>query len=131
MRITLEADYAIRIACTLMRRGGTVSARIIAEASGITLRFTLKILRKLAADGIVSSQKGATGGYMLAASPDEISLGRIIECIDGPVELCHCIDDAFECSRVEDKSVCSVHCTLTKLSADLRGRLYDSLLSDH
>ncbi|MDR2909296.1 MAG: Rrf2 family transcriptional regulator, partial [Oscillospiraceae bacterium] len=61
MRITLEADYAIRIIDTLARQGVRVEARTIAEKSQVTLRFSLKILRKLVAAGLVKSFKGAQG----------------------------------------------------------------------
>ena len=53
MRITHEADYAVRIVYVLMQaEGSTVAASKVAESSGVTLRFTLKILRKLAGSGI-------------------------------------------------------------------------------
>ena len=73
MRITHEADYAVLIVYDLMKSGGTVSARTLAERTGVTLRFTLKILNKLSAGGIVSSVKGASGGYRLEMSPQELS----------------------------------------------------------
>ena len=94
LRITHEADYAVRIVYVLMQsQESTVAASKLAEGSGVTLRFTLKILRKLAGSGIVTAQKGANGGYALAMDPADISLGLIIESIDGPFELNHCLSD--------------------------------------
>ena len=96
MRITHEADYAVRIVYTLMQaEQPPVAASRLAEQSGVTLRFTLKILRKLAGSGIVCAQKGASGGYSLAMDPLDISLGLIIESIDGPFELNHCLNADF------------------------------------
>ena len=90
MRITHEADYAVRIVYVLMQsKESTVAASKLAGGSGVTLRFTLKILRKLAASGIVTAQKGANGGYALAMDPADVSLGLIIESIDGPFEHNH------------------------------------------
>ena len=66
MHITLESDYAVRIVYCLAQNGGRMEAAAIAEQTGVTLRFSLKILRKLVAGGLVKSYKGAGGGYELA-----------------------------------------------------------------
>ena len=125
MRITHEADYAVRIVYVLMQaEGSTVAASKVAESSGVTLRFTLKILRKLAGSGIVASQKGANGGYGLAMDPEEISLGLIIESIDGPFELNHCLSDNFDCTRVKDKKFCQFHHIFDRVNAKLKDELY-------
>ncbi len=125
MRITHEADYAVRIVYVLMQaEGSTVAASKVAESSGVTLRFTLKILRKLAGSGIVASQKGANGGYGLAMDPEEISLGLIIENIDGPFELNHCLSDDFDCTRVKDKKFCQFHHIFDRVNAKLKDELY-------
>ncbi|MBQ3865445.1 MAG: Rrf2 family transcriptional regulator, partial [Clostridia bacterium] len=67
MRITNEADYALRFILVLSD-GSQKSAKIISEETGVTLRFALKILRKLSLAEIVGSQQGATGGYFLKRS---------------------------------------------------------------
>ncbi len=125
MRITHEADYAVRIVYVLMQAGETtVPASKVAESSGVTLRFTLKILRKLAGSGIVASQKGANGGYTLAMEPSEISMGLIIESIDGPFELNHCLSDDYDCTRVKDKKFCQFHHIFDDVNAKLKAELY-------
>ena len=65
MKITREADYAVRVVYTIMRRGGRISAREISEQSGVTQRFALKILHKLTAAGVVCSHKGVNGGFKI------------------------------------------------------------------
>ena len=125
MRITHEADYAVRIVYVLMQSGeSTVAASKVSECSGVTLRFTLKILRKLAGSGIVVSQKGANGGYSLAMDPSDISLGLIIESIDGPFELNHCLNDGYDCTRVKDKKFCQFHHIFDDVNAKLKAELY-------
>lgn len=125
MRITHEADYAVRIVYVLIQsRETTVPASRIAELSGVTLRFTLKILRKLSGSGIVTSQKGANGGYSLAMDPAEISLGLIIESIDGPFELNHCLSDDYDCTRVKDKHFCQFHHIFDDVNEKLKAELY-------
>ena len=126
MRITHEADYAVRIVYTLMQaEQPPVAASRLAEQSGVTLRFTLKILRKLAGSGIVCAQKGASGGYSLAMDPRDISLGLIIESIDGPFELTHCLNEEYDCTRVKDKRFWQFHHIFDELNAKLKKELYD------
>jgi len=125
LRITHEADYAVRIVYVLMQsQESTVAASKLAEGSGVTLRFTLKILRKLAGSGIVTAQKGANGGYALAMDPADISLGLIIESIDGPFELNHCLSDDYDCTRVKDKKFCQFHHIFDSVNAKLKAELY-------
>ena len=60
MHITLESDYATRIAYCLAKAPGRMDAKSISEETGVTLRFSLKILRKLVASGIVKSCKAVS-----------------------------------------------------------------------
>ena len=131
MRITHEADYAVRIVYVLMQEGGTVSARTVAERAGVTLRFTLKILNKLSSDGLVTAKKGSSGGYALAAGQEDLSLGRIIECIDGPFELNHCLSDEFPCTWVGDKNLCRFHKLFDELNGRFKDELYAIKMSDY
>ncbi|MDD7646743.1 MAG: Rrf2 family transcriptional regulator, partial [Ruminococcus bromii] len=52
MHMTLEADYAVRIVEFLAVHPERIDAKTISEKTNVTLRFTLKILRTLVADGI-------------------------------------------------------------------------------
>ncbi len=129
MRITNEADYAVRIIYVLAKSEGHLPAREIAEESSVTLRFALKILRKLSADGIVASFKGAGGGYKLSADPKELSLGQIIECIDGPLRITSCLSDGVDCNRVGDKMECQFREIFSNISDKLRNELYEIKMS--
>ena len=105
MHITLEADYAVRIVNCLAKNKVRMDAKSIAAYTGVTLRFSLKILRKLVANGIVRSFKGTQGGYELAKAADEISLGEVIEIVEGPITISRCVGaspEEYQCSRVEE-----------------------------
>lgn len=124
MKITREADYAVRVVYTIMRRGGRISAREISEQSGVTQRFALKILHKLTAAGIVCSHKGVNGGFTLGKPPEQLSIGEIIECIDGSFEISHCLSEDFDCTRVADKQTCQFRKIFDQVSRDLHDQLY-------
>ena len=124
MRITNEADYALRIVYSLMGCRQK-NAKTIAEDSGVTLRFALKILRKLVLSGIVGSQQGAAGGYFLKKKPSEISVGEIVEMIDGPFKLNNCMDSAFVCSRIGcDLNSCQFHRFFVELNQQIIDTMY-------
>ena len=128
MRITNEADYALRIVFSLLD-GSQRSAKTIAAETGVTLRFALKILRKLTLSELVGSQQGASGGYFLKKKPEEISVGEIVEMIDGPFVMNNCIDGSFECTRMgKQTALCSFHCFFEDLNRRLRDEMYQATL---
>lgn len=124
LRITHEADYAIRVTYCLALAGGKKCAKDIAEEAGVTLRFALKILRKLTHSGITRSYKGVSGGYELNRDPSEISLGEIIECIDGPIAINHCLANEFQCTRVGNRIECDFHRVFGEINRSLRDQLF-------
>ena len=90
MFITLETDYAVRITSVLCRKGVKTDAKSISEEAAVTLRFTLKILRKLVGAGLVKSFKGTRGGYIIDKKPEDITLRMVIEAIEGPYYFSRC-----------------------------------------
>ena len=130
MRITLESDYALRIVSTLAECDAVVDANMLAEKTSVTLRFTLKILHKLVQGNLVSSFKGAKGGYKLKVSPDTITLKDIIELIDGPIAIARCLGNGETCSMNSDKTACIYHHIFDKISFDLASKLQSITISD-
>ncbi|MDO4742788.1 MAG: Rrf2 family transcriptional regulator [bacterium] len=90
MFLTLETDYAIRIVEYLAQSSKKTDARTIAQKTGVTQRYALKILRKLVLGGIVKSYKGAKGGYLLASEPAEISLLDVVLIFNNGLEFSSC-----------------------------------------
>ena len=128
MRITHEADYAIRVLYNLAITNEKLSAKKISEGTGVTLRFALKILRKLIGCNMVCSFKGVNGGYMLNRAPKDISLGEIIECIDGPIAINHCLTNEFACAGASQDGDCHFHQVFQDINAHFRKELYSVTL---
>ena len=87
MKVSAKAEYACVAMLELASRsaqGGPVTLKAIAEQYGISPAFLTQIFMQLKGAGIVTSVRGASGGYQLAKGPDEISLAEVIETIDGP-----------------------------------------------
>jgi Rrf2 family protein len=87
MRVSVRADYAVRAVIELAAAEGRgpLSAERIAQVQGIPLKFLQNILAELKQEGLVASQRGPSGGFILARDPSLITLGDIIRVTDGPL----------------------------------------------
>ena len=121
MHITQESDYAIRIVYCLAKSGGRRDARSISEEMCVTLRFSVKILGKLASSGIVNSYKGNRGGYELASAPSQVSLKDVITAVEGPYHLSRCTQDGV-CNRGAS-GTCTFQQVFLKLSEEINQKL--------
>lgn len=120
MRITQEADYALRIILFLSKLGmdTRVEARNIAESENVPSRFTLKILRKLTKAGLTKSYRGIGGGYSLGKKPEEITFKDVIEAVDGPIFVNRCQYDKEYCN-LHRTNTCDIHKALNNVNRAL------------
>ena len=98
MHINLESDYAVRIVQYLAQSNERRDAQSIADSTCVSLRFTLKIMRKLVAADIVQSFKGAHGGYTLSRPASSITLRQVIESVEGPYRFSRCVYNGYACN---------------------------------
>jgi len=86
MQVTAKAEYALRAATVLASSGpGPVKSEAIAAAEGIPLRFLHNILAALTRGGVLTSLRGADGGYELTRAPADISVADVIRAVEGPL----------------------------------------------
>lgn len=123
MRVTQEADYAIRMCLILDSLGEKTGAATLADLACITPKIALKVLRKLNTAGIVKSYKGVQGGYELARRGDELKVLEIIELVDGPVRISKCLDCDHECSKNPCKLECKMHIAFGAINQSLLDNL--------
>lgn len=125
MYITQETDYAVRIVHCLARAGVRRDARSISEQVNVTLRFSLKILGKLSAAGIVNSFKGNRGGYELARPAGEISLKNVLDAVEGPYVISRCIREGKESCNCNSYGNCAFQNVYNRISASINQQLND------
>ncbi|OHB78806.1 MAG: hypothetical protein A2Z25_19270 [Planctomycetes bacterium RBG_16_55_9] len=89
MRISKRCQYALRAVFELAWRnpGEPIKTHTIARAQGMSPRFTEIILNDLKHAGFVESQRGKEGGYMLARDAKDLTVGEVIEYVQGPIVL--------------------------------------------
>jgi Rrf2 family protein len=129
MNITLESDYAIRIIACLAACEKRMDAKQISEITGVTLRVSLKILRKLVASGLVKSFKGMQGGYEMNRTPDHITLLDVLRVIEGEYYLNRCAVDEFICT-FRGKKDCKVRKIFTEVSSLVNEKLSSVTIAD-
>jgi Rrf2 family protein len=89
MKVSAKTEYACIAMLELAAQYGSsepIRIRRIAERHDVPPRFLVQILLQLKGAGLVASVRGAAGGYHLIKPPQEISLGQIMEVIDGSAE---------------------------------------------
>lgn len=84
MRISVMACHALELLLCLAEKGNSypVSASELSDATGISTRFTLRIMRLLQQGGLVQSVRGIAGGYNLKIPPEQINLASIIHAVE-------------------------------------------------
>ena len=120
--LTRSAEYAVRALSLLALRdgdGALHSAEIAAEL-GLPPQFLTKILRRLTATDLVSSQRGRTGGFRLTRQADEISLLEVVEPFQDGLAGVECLLGQAECTDPED-------CPLHEPMAEIRRQFHDLL----
>src|SRR3954452_20451404 len=87
MKVSAKAEYACLAVMSLARyrpEDPPVRIREISATHGIPERYLVQILLQLKGAGLVTSTRGASGGYRLARQAASISLGEVLTAIDGP-----------------------------------------------
>ena len=94
MRLSHLADYAVVLMTAAARRpaGERLSATELSADTGVPLPTTQKLMGSLASAGLLTSARGAGGGFALARPATEISLADIVEAVEGPIALTMCSD---------------------------------------
>ncbi len=119
MRVTQEADYAIRICLILDKIGEKTGAAQIADIACITPKIAFKVLRKLNSAEIVRSYKGVHGGYELARDGRELKVIELIELMDGPIRISKCLECDHDCTRNPCKTDCKMHLAFEAVNRSL------------
>ncbi len=92
-RLNRLTDYAVVVLSQMNEDDqGLASAQQLAEHSGVPLPTVAKLMNLLSRNGIVTSFRGASGGYCLSRPAEEISVAAIVEAIEGPIALTACAE---------------------------------------
>jgi Rrf2 family protein len=93
MKISKRTDYALRALFTLVEHhgGAPIPIRELARRNDVPKRFLEHIMLDLKTQGWVKSLAGIRGGYVLAKSPNNITMGEIVRYFDGIIAPIECV----------------------------------------
>ncbi len=104
LRLSKLTDYAVVVLVRLASTPNVQTSPGIAAATGIPEPTVAKVLKILAASGLVTSQRGARGGYRPVKALSDIPVSAVIAAIDGPIALTACVDGSV--TECESQALC-------------------------
>jgi Rrf2 family nitric oxide-sensitive transcriptional repressor len=114
VRLTLHADYSLRVLLYLAARPGRlVSTQEVSDAYGISKNHLVRVVQTLGRHGFIEVSPGRAGGLLLAREASEISLGQVLRVAEPDFNLVECFD--------RDKNTCPI-----APACGLKGVLYEA-----
>ncbi|WP_027307990.1 Rrf2 family transcriptional regulator [Caloramator sp. ALD01] len=103
MKLSTRGRYGVKAMFELALNYGSepLSIKTISEKQNISEYYLEQLFGSLRKAGLIKSIRGAQGGYVLSRPPSEITVGDILDVLEGPIEISECIDDEDNCSRIE------------------------------
>jgi len=96
LRLSTKGQYGVRAMFELARNfdKGPLTIKEIAKRQDVSVAYLEQLLNKLRKAKLIKSQKGPGGGYIISKKPAEISVGMILNSLEGPVAITQCLDPA-------------------------------------
>lgn len=139
LKFSKKADYglmALQYIASVqfgdVTRARIVNTKEIAEEHNIPVELLAKVLQTLAKNGIVESQNGPKGGYLLARKAGAITIAQVLEAIEGPLGITDCYHeekDASSCSCLQYEH-CNIRTPLRKVQDSIYQLLNSMTVED-
>jgi Rrf2 family transcriptional regulator, cysteine metabolism repressor len=142
MLFSTKAEYGVRLMVELGRRAGDtapeeaepVALAAVAEAELLPLSYLEHLVAKLRDAGLVTSVRGAHGGYRLARPPAEIAMLDVVEALEGPIAPMECFHADREgrvlCSHEVDAGACATKLLWTRVHGGVTKALTGTTLAE-
>lgn len=122
-------DYGVVIMSEMTKATGQVmNAPDLCLHTGLPVPTVAKILRLLGRGGLLDSQRGAHGGYILTRPAADISIAEIVRVMEGPVAVTSCVDTSSSDCSVE--SHCPMRGGWEKINGAINAALEEVTLAD-
>ncbi|MCT4685952.1 RrF2 family transcriptional regulator [Vallitalea sp.] len=111
MKLSTRGRYGLRAMVDLVvnSKETNISLKSISQRQGISMNYLEQIISVLKKSGYVKSVRGAKGGYSLAKSPKDISVGDILRALEGDL-------NPVDCALVNEEKQCDeADCCITKV----------------
>ena len=137
MLFSTRAEYGVRLMVELGRQDDEtpVSLGAVAEAENLPLSYLEHLVAKLRQAGLVSSVRGAHGGYALARPAAEIEMLEVVQALEGPISPMECFHETPEgkvlCSHeADDHDACATKLLWTRVQGGVSKALAGTTLAE-
>lgn len=132
LQFSSKLDYGLFLMTELARHSDAepLSLRQIAEKNLMSFFFLQKVALDLRRAGLIKSDRGKNGGYTLAKTAQEISMKDIIEALEGPLAIVHCLSHGSEVQRCVRESWCNMRGGLETVNQIIIKAITEAKLSD-
>jgi len=137
MIFSTRAEYGVRLMVELGRRQAAdepTPLSAVAEAEGLPLAYLERLVAMLRAAELVTSTRGAHGGYRLARPAAEIAMHEVVQALEGPIAPMDClVDDGVGkvlCSHEADSRACSTRLLWLRVQAGMIEALQRTTLAE-
>lgn len=127
-KVNKLTDYAMVVLMDVACADAHRSAHQVADRTGLPLPTVAKLMKNLSKAGLVSSQRGAQGGYALGRSQESITVADVIQAVEGPIALTACADTSDEQCGME--RVCPVQGKWNRVNSAVRDALSKVTLAE-
>jgi Rrf2 family protein len=127
-----KGEYGVRLMVQLGRRYGTGPASLaeIALDEDLPRAYLEQLVTSLRDAGLVTSTRGARGGYELGAAPDRIRMSDVLRALEGPIAPMICASDAEEHQACDRSARCTVNVLWVRVRDAITSTLDSMTLAD-
>jgi Rrf2 family protein len=130
VRLSKRAEYGLIAIRHIASQHGVVTAKEISTLYGIPFELLAKVLQRMTRAGLLASQQGVHGGYVLARPAGDIQVSTIIQAIEGNTPtIAQCMVEGAEQSCTVF-TVCTIKSPLTKVQANIEKAFSTMTLSE-
>jgi Rrf2 family transcriptional regulator, iron-sulfur cluster assembly transcription factor len=124
VKLSTRSRYGTRMMLDLAQKykKGPVQIGEIAKRQDISVKYLEQLIIPLKKANLIKSVRGPKGGHMLAKSPEKITIGQIVEVLEGGIDLTSCVGDIDACEK-------SAECLIRDTWKEATKAMYDKLNS--
>ena len=129
MRLSTRGRYGTRLMVDLAQHyaDGPVPLAEIAKRQDLSAKYLEQLIILLKGAALIRSVRGRRGGYMLARKPEEISVGEIVETLEGRLSVVDCVLEPELCYRATE---CPTRDIWVGMTGMLKQQLFSLSLGD-
>ena len=134
MKLSTRSRYGTRMMLDLAQHYGESPIQIgeIARRQDISVKYLEQLIIPLKKANYIKSVRGPKGGHVLAKPPEKITVGEIVELLEGGINLADCIENPDTCDRSETCLTRGIWETATKaMSQELNSITLSDMIKGH